>query len=64
MIKGLGEAASKGGVLVLVGLSGTGKGTTVDKLKGKLEKAVRDQFETARINCTHFSIQVQVSTLL
>jgi cytidylate kinase len=40
MIKGLGDGASKGCVLVLVGLSGTGKGTTVDKLKSKLDKAV------------------------
>jgi len=30
----------KGGVLVLVGLSGTGKGTTVDKLKQKIEGCV------------------------
>jgi len=40
MIKGLGDGATKGCVLVLVGLSGTGKGTTVDKLKSKLDKAV------------------------
>jgi len=40
MIGKLGEKASSGCVLVLVGLSGTGKGTTVDKLKGKLAKAV------------------------
>ena len=39
MIEKLGESASSGCVLVLVGLSGTGKGTTVEKLKGKLSKA-------------------------
>eukprot|EP00908_Phaeocystis_cordata_P014573 Transcript_25680.p1 GENE.Transcript_25680~~Transcript_25680.p1 ORF type:complete len:335 (-),score=172.60 Transcript_25680:168-1172(-) len=40
IIAKLGEAPSKGCVLVLQGLSGTGKGTTVDKLKAKLPKAV------------------------
>lgn len=40
IIKGLGDGASKGCVVVLVGLSGTGKGTTVDKLKAGLNKAV------------------------
>ena len=39
MIAGLGPDF-KGGVLVLVGLSGTGKGTTVDKLKQKIEGCV------------------------
>jgi len=39
IIKALGDAPSKGCVLVLQGLSGTGKGTTVAKLKEKLPKA-------------------------
>jgi len=39
MIAALGEGF-KGGVIVLVGLSGTGKGTTVEKLKSKLPNAV------------------------
>merc|ERR1719223_843506 len=34
MITKLGDSANSGCVLVLVGLSGTGKGTTVEKLKG------------------------------
>mmetsp|Transcript_96140 Transcript_96140/g.170621 ORF Transcript_96140/g.170621 Transcript_96140/m.170621 type:complete len:775 (-) Transcript_96140:237-2561(-) len=38
MIKVLGDASSKGCVLTLQGLSGTGKGTTVAKLKEKLPK--------------------------
>mmetsp|Transcript_63157 Transcript_63157/g.131335 ORF Transcript_63157/g.131335 Transcript_63157/m.131335 type:complete len:313 (-) Transcript_63157:191-1129(-) len=40
MVKQLGECASTGCVLVLVGLSGTGKGTTMDKLKSMLPKAM------------------------
>ena len=40
IISGLGDAPAAGCVLVLQGLSGTGKGTTVDKLKAKLPKAV------------------------
>lgn len=40
MIKDMGAKAQEGCVMVLVGLSGTGKGTTVDKLKQKLPKAV------------------------
>ncbi|CAD7949524.1 unnamed protein product [Amoebophrya sp. A25] len=40
IIKDLGEGATKGCVLVLVGLSGTGKGTTVSKLQSKLSSAV------------------------
>merc|ERR550514_1452776 len=39
IIKTLGDAPSKGCVMVLQGLSGTGKGTTVDKLKEKLPNA-------------------------
>jgi len=39
LIGGLGSKAEEGCVVVLVGLSGTGKGTTVDKLKQKLSKA-------------------------
>lgn len=39
IIKALGDAPSKGCVLVLQGLSGTGKGTTVAKLKEKLPNA-------------------------
>lgn len=39
IIAKLGDAPSKGCVLVLQGLSGTGKGTTVAKLKEKLPKA-------------------------
>merc|ERR1711865_727905 len=38
-IKELGDAPSKGCVLILQGLSGTGKGTTVAKLKEKLPNA-------------------------
>lgn len=40
IVKKLGSAPQQGCVLVLQGLSGTGKGTTVDKLKGILPKAV------------------------
>lgn len=40
LIAALGAKASEGCVIVLVGLSGTGKGTTVEKLKAKLAKAV------------------------
>jgi len=40
IITKLGDAPSQGCVLVLQGLSGTGKGTTVEKLKAKLPKAV------------------------
>ena len=40
IIRQLGDAPAAGCVLVLQGLSGTGKGTTVDKLKAKLPKAV------------------------
>jgi len=36
IIEKLGDAPSKGCVMILQGLSGTGKGTTVDKLKEKL----------------------------
>ncbi|CAJ1343912.1 unnamed protein product [Effrenium voratum] len=36
IIKSLGDAPSKGCIMTLQGLSGTGKGTTVDKLKEKL----------------------------
>merc|ERR1719240_1447646 len=36
IIKHLGDAPSKGCVMILQGLSGTGKGTTVAKLKEKL----------------------------
>jgi len=39
IIAKLGDAPSKGCVLILQGLSGTGKGTTVAKLKEKLPKA-------------------------
>merc|ERR1712100_621641 len=39
IIKALGDAPSKGCVMTLEGLSGTGKGTTVAKLKEKLPKA-------------------------
>jgi hypothetical protein len=39
IIAALGDAPSKGCVLVLQGLSGTGKGTTVAKLKEKLPNA-------------------------
>jgi hypothetical protein len=39
VIKTLGDAPSKGCVMTLQGLSGTGKGTTVDMLKAKLPKA-------------------------
>jgi cytidylate kinase len=39
IIAALGDAPSKGCVLILQGLSGTGKGTTVAKLKEKLPKA-------------------------
>ena len=39
IIKALGKAASRGCVLVLQGLSGTGKGTTVAKLQAKLPRA-------------------------
>jgi len=39
IISALGDAPSKGCVLILQGLSGTGKGTTVAKLKEKLPKA-------------------------
>jgi len=39
VIKALGDAPSKGCVMTLQGLSGTGKGTTVDMLKQKLPKA-------------------------
>jgi hypothetical protein len=39
IIKILGDAPSKGCVMTLQGLSGTGKGTTVDMLKQKLPKA-------------------------
>jgi len=39
IIAALGEAPSKGCVMTLQGLSGTGKGTTVAKLKEKLPKA-------------------------
>mmetsp|Transcript_84653 Transcript_84653/g.154947 ORF Transcript_84653/g.154947 Transcript_84653/m.154947 type:complete len:353 (-) Transcript_84653:40-1098(-) len=39
IISALGDAPSKGCILVLQGLSGTGKGTTVAKLKEKLPKA-------------------------
>jgi cytidylate kinase len=39
VIKALGDAPSKGCVMTLQGLSGTGKGTTVDMLKAKLPKA-------------------------
>jgi len=38
-IKALGDAPSKGCVMTLQGLSGTGKGTTVEMLKQKLPKA-------------------------
>ena len=40
IIRKLGDAPAAGCVLVLQGLSGTGKGTTVEKLKAKLPKAV------------------------
>ena len=36
----LGEATSKGCVVVMQGLSGTGKGTTVAKLQQKLQNVV------------------------
>lgn len=39
IIAALGDAPSKGCVMTLQGLSGTGKGTTVDKLKEKLPNA-------------------------
>merc|ERR1719478_628460 len=39
IVKELGDAPNKGCVLVLQGLSGTGKGTTVAKLKEKLPNA-------------------------
>merc|ERR1719478_1774056 len=39
IVKELGDAPNKGCVLILQGLSGTGKGTTVAKLKEKLPKA-------------------------
>jgi len=39
IIEHLGDAPSKGCVMTLQGLSGTGKGTTVDKLKEKLPNA-------------------------
>jgi len=39
VIAALGDAPSKGCVMTLQGLSGTGKGTTVDMLKAKLPKA-------------------------
>ena len=39
IVAGLGDEPSKGCVLVLQGLSGTGKGTTVDKLKRMLPNA-------------------------
>jgi len=39
VIKALGDAPSKGCVMTLQGLSGTGKGTTVDMLKEQLPKA-------------------------
>ena len=39
IVKALGKAASQGCVLVLQGLSGTGKGTTVAKLQAKLPRA-------------------------
>eukprot|EP00808_Paulinella_micropora_P017662 g4596.t1 len=39
IIAGLGEAAKTGCVMVLQGLSGTGKGTTVEALKAKLPNA-------------------------
>jgi hypothetical protein len=39
VIEALGDAPSKGCVMTLQGLSGTGKGTTVDMLKAKLPKA-------------------------
>jgi len=39
IIAALGDAPSKGCVLILQGLSGTGKGTTVAKLKEKLPRA-------------------------
>mmetsp|Transcript_19711 Transcript_19711/g.29450 ORF Transcript_19711/g.29450 Transcript_19711/m.29450 type:complete len:316 (+) Transcript_19711:35-982(+) len=40
IIKALGDAPQKGCVMTLEGLSGTGKGTTVAMLKGKLPDAV------------------------
>jgi len=40
IIKDMGAAAKEGGVIVLCGLSGTGKGTTVEKLKERLPTAV------------------------
>jgi cytidylate kinase len=40
IIKDMGDAASNGGVVVLCGLSGTGKGTTVAKLQELLPNAV------------------------
>merc|ERR1740130_668144 len=39
VMKALGDAPSKGCVMTLQGLSGTGKGTTVDMLKSKLPKS-------------------------
>jgi cytidylate kinase len=39
IIKDLGPAKDKGCILILVGLSGTGKGTTISKLKSKLPNA-------------------------
>jgi len=39
IIKDLGPAKDKGCILILVGLSGTGKGTTISKLKKKLPNA-------------------------
>jgi cytidylate kinase len=40
IITGLGDAVSTGCVMILTGLSGTGKGTTVELLKKKLPKVV------------------------
>lgn len=39
IIKDLGAAKDRGCIVILVGLSGTGKGTTISKLKGKLPNA-------------------------
>jgi len=39
IIKDLGVAKERGCIVILVGLSGTGKGTTISKLKGKLPNA-------------------------
>jgi hypothetical protein len=40
IVSDVGDAANTGAVIVLCGLSGTGKGTTVDKLKEKLPNCV------------------------